>query len=296
MVNRRSVGAVYLAAFIALSYQPYSLAQNAAPVPASTPETSAPQTGNAANAPAVDFQNADSILRAAVPRTLQNRRAAMSYTTTGKPIADYSARFDVIFLEGLPYRRQIEENQKPLSRSQAADEQRRYDQAFAERSRMTIDQKRDYLRRPWNVDVPLPQLATLFTNSIVGEEAVEGRPAIIIQSVPRSDVLPPDEEDRRAMHKLVKLWIDREDLIVSRIEATLIADDAAMLKGTVAQIDFERKDAVWVPSQSDVQFRAMSDSKIVVGETSEVNDDFHRFHVDVRLLDPTQAATPSQAQ
>jgi hypothetical protein len=219
-----------------------------------------------------------------------------NFTPEGKPLADYSAKYDVIFLEGLPYRRQIEENQKPLNRSEAAEEKRRYDQAFTERSHMTIEQKRDYLHRPWNVDVPLPQLASLFTSRVVGEDAVEGRPAILVESVPRSDVFPTDEEDRRAMHKQVKLWIDREDLIVSRIEATLVADDAAMLKGTVARIDFERKDGVWLPSLSDVQFRAVNDSNIVVGETREINEDFHRFHVDVRLLDPAPTAAPSQAQ
>ncbi len=305
MVNWRSVGAVSFVAFIVLSHQLPSLAQTAA----ASSEVATAQTPASPSvpAPAVDFHNADSILRVAVPRTLQNRRTAMSYTyqisyrnrnftPEGKPLADYSAKYDVIFLEGLPYRRQIEENQKPLNRSEAAEEKRRYDQAFTERSHMTIEQKRDYLHRPWNVDVPLPQLASLFTSRVVGEDAVEGRPAILVESVPRSDVFPTDEEDRRAMHKQVKLWIDREDLIVSRIEATLVADDAAMLKGTVARIDFERKDGVWLPSLSDVQFRAVNDSNIVVGETREINEDFHRFHVDVRLLDPAPTAAPSQAQ
>ena len=305
MVNWRSVGAVSFVAFIVLSHPLPSLAQNSTASPeAPTAQGPGPQV---TAAPAVDFDNADSILRVAVPRTLQNRRTAMSYTyqisyrnrnftPEGKPLADYSAKYDVIFLEGLPYRRQIEENQKPLNRSEAAEEKRRYDQAFTERSHMTIEQKRDYLHRPWNVDVPLPQLASLFTSRVVGEDAVEGRPAIIVESVPRSDVFPTDEEDRRAMHKQVKLWIDREDLIVSRIEATLVADDAAMLKGTVARIDFERKDGVWLPSLSDVQFRAVNDSNIVIGETREINEDFHRFHVDVRLLDPAPTAAPSQAQ
>ena len=71
---------------------------------------------------------------------------------------------------------------------------------------MSIDQKRDYLRRPWNVDVPLPQLLGLFNSTIVGEDVVEGRPAIIIESTPRPDAHPGDEEERRALHKRVKLW------------------------------------------------------------------------------------------
>src|SRR5277367_2753743 len=134
---------------------------------------------------------------------------------------------------------------------------------------MSIDQKRHYLRRPWNVDVPLPQLIGLFNSTIVGEDIVEGRPAVIIESTPRPDAQPADEEERRALHKKVKLWIDREDLIVSRIEATLIAEDAEMKHGTTARIDFTRKDGVWLPAQSDVHFQAQTGSKIVAGETTE---------------------------
>jgi len=320
MANMRGAGLVSFTAFIVLSQQPSSLAQsppqdstNDIVISSSKPETAAspapsPGAQVSAGRSAVNFQDANAVLRIAVPKTLQNRRTAMAYTykisyrnrnftPLGKLIADYSAKYDVIFVEGLPYRRQIEENQKPLSPTQSADEQRRYDRTFAERSRMTVDQKRDYLRRPWNVDVPLPQLTTLFTNKVVGEDAIDGRPSIVLESKPRSDVFPSDEEDRRALHKEVKLWIDREDLVVSRIEATLVADDASMLKGTVARIDFLRKDGVWLPSHSDVQFRALNDSKTVIGETSEANDDFHRFHVDVRLLDPSEATSiPSQAQ
>jgi hypothetical protein len=258
------------------------------------------------DAQTVDLKDADSLLRVAVARTMRNHRNAMAFTygisyrnrnfsTRGKLLIDYTAKYEVIFVEGLPYRRQVEENQKPLTGQEAANEQRRYDQAFAERSHMTLDQKRDYLKRPWNVDVPLPMLTSLFTNKVVGEDFVDGRPAIVIESLPRADVSPADEEERRAMHKRVKLWVDREDLIASRIEATLIADDASMKEGTVARLDFFRKDGVWLPAKSDVRFEAADRGELVKGETQEVNGDFHRFHVDVRLLEPSMS-NPTQAQ
>lgn len=303
----RETALVFLGAFILLSQNAGACAQSLPPkqVAASTPPPNESKTA----ASAIDFEDATSLLRAAVPRTLKNRRDAMAYTyqinyrnlnftERGKLLTDYSAKYDVIFVGGLPYRRLTEENRKPLSAQQAAEEDRRYEQTFAERSRMSIVQKRDYLKRPWNVDFPLPQLADLFANSVVGEEMVDGRPAIVVQSLPRADAQPVDEEQRRALHKQVKLWIDREDLIISRIEATLVADDASMLKGTTARIDFTRKDGVYLPAESDVHFKAMAGgSRIVKGETREQNQDFHRFHVDVRLLtppDPVVEGHPAQ--
>ena len=287
---------MFLAAFILLSHNSVR-AQSPAPdtTPAPTP------TPAACPADTVNFNDADSILSVAVPRTLKNRRESMAYTyavdyrnrnvtTHGKLLTDYAARYEVIFVGGLPYRRLVEENHRPLSPAAAAEEAQHYDRTFAERSHMSLDQKRDYLRRPWNVDVPLPQLIGLFNSTIVGEDVVEGRPAIIIESTPRPDAHPTDEEERRALHKKVKLWIDREDLIASRIEATLVADDALMKSGTVARIDFERKAGVWLPTQSDVQFEAMAGNELIRGETLEENTDFRRFRVDVRLLDPAQTA------
>jgi hypothetical protein len=294
MIAPRQTGLVFLAAFIVLSHNSARAQSPAA--------TLLPDPAPTVNFPAVNFENADSILGVAVPRTLKNRRESMAFTydvdyrnrnltPRGKLLTDYAAKYEVIFVGGLPYRRLVEENHRPLTGLAAAQEAQRYDQTFAERSHMSIDQKRDYLRRPWNVDVPLPQLIGLFNSTIVGEDIVEGRPAVIIESLPRPDAHPADEEERRALHKRVKLWIDREDLIVSKLEATLVADDALMKTGTVARIDFERKAGVWLPTQSDVQFEAMAGDQLIRGETIEENTDFRRFHVDVRLLDPAQTAT-----
>jgi hypothetical protein len=301
MTVPRQTGVVFLAAFILLSHNS-ARAQSPDTAPAPTPTATTSAETPAVNLPAVNFKDADSILGVAVPRTIKNRRESMAYTydvdyrnrnltPRGKLLTDYAAKYEVIFVEGLPYRRLVEENHRPLTGLAAAQEAHRYDQTFAERSQMSIDQKRDYLRRPWNVDVPLPQLLGLFNSTIVGEDIVEGRPAVIIESTPRPDAHPAGEEERRALHKRVKLWIDREDLVASRIEATLVADDALMKSGTVARIDFERKAGVWLPTQSDVQFEAMAGDQLVRGETLEENTGFRRFHVDVRLLDPNQTAT-----
>jgi hypothetical protein len=302
MTASRKLGSVFLGAFIVLSHNS-ARSQSPSPAVASTSAPSAePAAAVDSAARAVDLKDADSLLSIAVPRTLKNRRESMAYTYAvdyrnrnltphGKLLTDYSAKYEVIFVAGLPYRRQVEENHRPLSGAAAAEEAQRYDQTFAERSHMSIEQKRDYLRRPWNVDVPLPQLVGLFNNRIVGDDVIDGRPAIVVESLPRPDARPADEEERRALHKQVKLWIDREDLVVSRLEATLVADDALMKAGTVARIDFARKGGVWLPTQSDVQFEAMAGSETVRGETIEANSDFRRFHVDVRLLDPTQTAT-----
>jgi hypothetical protein len=54
---------------------------------------------------------------------------------------------------------------------------------------------------------------------------------------------------------------------------------------------------MWLPSQSDVRFEATSHDEVVKGETRETNSAFRRFHVDVRLLPPSDPIPePVQAQ
>ncbi|AXC09432.1 hypothetical protein ACPOL_0045 [Acidisarcina polymorpha] len=297
MATKRMMGFLFLGAGLALCFHPFARAFQAAPDQSGRKSVAPPRI---ADAP-LDISSPSSILAVAIPRTLKNRRAAMAFTygiqyrnrnftQTGKLLIDYSAKYEVIFVGGLPYRRLLEENQRPLDGPAAAEEQRRYDQTFAERNQMSLEEKRAYLKRPWNVDFPLPQLTRLFSNTLAGEEIVNGRPAIVIESIPRTDVSPADEEDRRALHKQLRLWIDREDLIVSRLEARLVADDASMKKGTVARIDFLKKEGVWLPAQSDVSFEAKRGFDTVRGETKEENRDFHRFRVDVRLMEPQETA------
>src|SRR5271170_55902 len=127
----RGTGVLFLGPFIALSLPRPAYAQS--------PSSSPAAVTAAHSASSVDLTDAGALLRAAVPRTLRNRRESMAFTyeisyrnrnysSGGKLIANYTAKYDVIFVGGLPYRRLIEENQKPLSSREAAAEQRRYDQ------------------------------------------------------------------------------------------------------------------------------------------------------------------------
>ena len=213
-----------------------------------------------------------------------------NFNTQGKLLIDETARYEVVFVEGLPYRRQIEQDGKQLAGKAAREEIERYQRAFEERSRMTIDQKRSYLRRKHHVDIPLPLIPRLFTSSMVGAEQVDGRGTFVIDCKPREDVHPSDEEERRALRKRVRLWIDRNDQIVSHMEATLIEDDAGFDKGTTARIDFSEVEGVWLPVRSDVEFQARDRLEKIRGETEETNSRFKKFHVDVRLLDGGEVA------
>lgn len=257
--------------------------------------------------PGVNRSPVDVLLRAAVDRTLRNRQKALAFTyqidyrnknfsMSGQLLADYSAKYEVVFVAGLPFRKQTEENNRPLTGKALESEQKRYDQAFDERSRMSLDQKRDYLRRERNLDIPMQLLPDLFTCKITGTERVESRPAFVIACDPRQDLRLSDEEQQRAVRKRVTLWVDQQDLVVSRLDAVLVGDDASLRKGSAASIEFSRIDGIWVPKRTDVQFTTKAGMEVVRGNTEEENSQFHRFRVDVRLLDGSEFASDPVGQ
>ena len=268
------------------------------------------QIGQSSGSAAGGKDSADALLRLAIPKTMRNREKALAFTydiayrnrnysTQGELLADYTAKYEMVFIEGLPFRKLTEENHRPLTGKSLEQEQKRYDQAFEERSRMSVDEKRSYLRRERNLDIPFQLLPELFTSKVEGMDVVGGRPAVVVDCTPREnlsgDASVADEERQRALRKQVKLWIDRQDLVVSRMEATLLADDAELQKGSTATIEFIRQDGTWLPERTDVQFSTKAGVQVVRGDTEEANSHFQRFRVDVRLLDGGEVASQSRS-
>src|SRR5437868_5426976 len=71
----------------------------------------------------------------------------LNFDLSGKVARTNTAKFEVLVLEGLPYKRKVEVDGKPLSAEEAASEKSKYEQAVAERKDMTLEQKKGYFRR-----------------------------------------------------------------------------------------------------------------------------------------------------
>ncbi len=213
---------------------------------------------------------------------------------------DESAKYENVFVEGLPYRRKVEADDKPLSGKEADAEEKRYEKAVRERRSMTTEQRRMTLHKSRHFSLPICCLANLFSNHITGYEQIDGRNMVVIESVPRVGANPSNEDERSALAWKQKSWIDLDDAMFARIEAESLTDRNHMEKGMTIRLDFERlldtrpgntRDvrAVWLLRNSSSQFRFKVLWIGATGTTEQIWSNFKRFHVDIRLLEDTIA-------
>lgn len=229
-----------------------------------------------------------------------------NFDKNGKLTLDETAKYENIALEGLLYRRKVEQNGKPLSGKEVAAEQARYNKAVAERRAMTPAQKRLSLHRSYNFSLPLAYLATLFDNRALRREQLNGRDTLVVESTPKADAKPANDAEKSSLDWKETTWIDIADAMPARFEAEQLVDKKQFLKGLTIQMDDVRiVDAagvngasakpIWLLNRTVArgQFKMMWIKVSYVTEQSWSN--FKRFHVDMRLLDDTMQEVPSSA-
>ncbi len=228
----------------------------------------------------------------------------LNYDKKGKKTNDESARYENVFVEGLPYRRKVEENGKPITGKAAEKEEARYEKAVRERRGLSTQEKRSLFHFNIHYSWPLCCLATLFDNRVVRREILNGRDTIVIESMPKPGAHPANNDDKSSLNWKETTWIDVADAMPARIEVELLTDTSHMEKGATDRIDFIRiadtsgdadkpASAVWLKShfQANFQFKVVWVN--LTGTSEQTWSNYKRFHVDMRLLDDSvEEATP----
>lgn len=217
----------------------------------------------------------------------------LNWDKKGKKTDDESAKYENVFVEGLPYRRKVEENGKPLTGKAAAKEEKRYEKAVDERKHMTLDEKRGLFHRTFHSGLPLDYLTTLFDNRMTGEVELDGRKTYVMESTPKPGARPANAQEKTALCWKETTWIDVQDDLPAQVETIALEDVAHFVKGMDITMTWERLNPpadeksgspVWV----EKQFVGQGSIKwLVLGARVRSEQDFsdyRKFHVDVRLL------------
>ncbi len=224
----------------------------------------------------------------------------LNWNEKGKKVIDESARYENVFVEGLPYRRMVAQNGKPLTGKAAAKEEQRYEKAVEERKHMTLDQKRGFFHLTLHSDMPLCCLATLFDNRITGEQLVDGRETLVVESTPKPGA-KPDAAEMTALNWRETTWIDVQDDMPVRTIAVALKDMKLLRKGFTFRLDWERvlpppDERNGQPAWLEKHFSGQGWSKILLMnrrvDTEETYSDYKKFQVDVRFLDNTVKPAP----
>ena len=214
----------------------------------------------------------------------------------GKVTVDETSRYETVFVEGLPYRRKVEENGKPLRGKQAAAEAKRYEETVAARRQMEVEAKRrSMLSRTWHFELPLRYLPRLFDNRVVSHEQVDGRDVVVVESTPRVGAIGSSAAEQSALRKKETTWVDAEDAMPVRVEMTQLVD-GELLAGSTFRFDYERRKEtlakasegsapVWLIHHADMKGAGKFYWMTLRFESEQTYTNYRRFRVDVRLLD-----------
>jgi hypothetical protein len=129
---------------------------------------------------------------------------------------------EIMPLEGTPFERLLLKNGQKLTPEQSEKEERKYRKAAEERARETPEQRTARLAKYEKERQFIREIPEAYNFTLTGEEAVNGRPAWVIQLRPRPEFVPTMSHSALLKHIEGKLWIDKEDVQWAKAEANVV--------------------------------------------------------------------------
>ncbi len=178
-----------------------------------------------------------------------------------------SKTYQVTMIEGTPYQRLIAVNGTPLSQQESAEEQKKQDQATAQRHSESSEdrQKRidKYEKDRHRDNAMMDQLTKAFDFAVVGQRKVRGFSVWMLKATPKAGYNPPNMETQVLPGMQGELWIDQKSYNWVRVTAQVI--HPVSIEGFLAQVEpgteFELEKSpvgggIWQPSHFGMKSNA----------------------------------------
>ena len=155
--------------------------------------------------------------------TCQQREVMKHLDSHGQVKSTETETWDITVLYGEPYSRLVQKDDKPLSAKDEEKEQQKIDK-FIEKHKNESEgdrQKREAKEKKEREEgrAFLRDVANAYDFQIVGNEAVDGRDAWVLQATPRKD-FHPTQPHADILPKLKgKIWIDKQEYYWVKAEA-----------------------------------------------------------------------------
>jgi len=146
----------------------------------------------------------------------------------GRPKKTDVKAFQVLQIEGTPYRRLISRFDKPLSPEEEESERIKLKRAIAERRAETPKQRarriREYEKRNRRIREPMKEIAEAFRFELEGEDEAGRRRVWVIRAWPRPGYRPRSSRAKLFTGLEGRLYIDQQTCNWVRAEAELVKD------------------------------------------------------------------------
>ncbi len=197
-----------------------------------------------------------------------------------------SKTFEVLMIEGSPYRKLIAVNDQPLSADAAQQEEKKLEEAKSERKAESPARRQrriaKYEKERHRNNAMMQQLTKAFTFRLIGEGKLDSFDVYNLEAKPRPGYNPPNLETQVLPAMEGQLWIDKASYQWVKVTAKVIRP--ASIEGFLAQVEpgtqFELEKmpvggGVWLPKH----FSMKSQAKVLflVNQNSHEDDTFSDY-------------------
>ena len=215
--------------------------------------------------------DARQIMKASIAATQRDWKARIRYTYIER---DESRRRDLagrvksedvdvsrlIFVNGVPFEQLVGRNGQPPSAEQERKQKRELDKL----KRETPEQRAERLRKQEEENSSIVQeVPRAFDFKIVGEEAVNGRPAYVLQATPHPGYHAQGKYGNMFSKVAGKLWVDKQDFGWIKVDGQVIQPFSMglflvrLLRGSRITMEQTRvDDGIWMPERIEVRAAA----------------------------------------
>jgi len=257
---------------------------------------------------AAQTPDAHEIVRRSVRANEENWKVARNYTflertedrrldAAGKVKSKEVKTYDVTLLEGSPYERLVERDDRTLPAAEEKKEQDKLQKSIAERMKETPAQRErriaEYEKRRQREQETMREVEEAFDFKIAGEDRIEGHEAWIVEASPRRDYHARSRDAKILPHVRGRLWIDKQTYHWVKLDAEVIDPISRGLfllrldKGAHIAVDETRVNGeVWLPRWISITASArlgLIKQLRVQQETTYKN--FKKFQTDSRMVE-----------
>jgi len=215
-------------------------------------------------------------------------KVTRSVDRNGNETARETETWDVIGLEGSSYRKLVMKNDRPLPPKLQKQEDERLRKETERRQKETPEERRKRtFSFSYSYAFPYSRLIDIFDLHYAGEEEIEGQRFHVVEGMPKPGFLPKTDDEKETLNYKVKLWLEPADCAFVRMELDIIGDHSRMQKGSLIRVDGIRlDDGVWMTAKVTFDYTARFFKTLTEhGQMVMTLSDFHKFHVDSRILD-----------
>ena len=211
------------------------------------------------------------IMEASIAATQRDWKARLQYTyierdenrrrdLAGRVKSEDVEVSKMILVNGVPFEQLVERNGKPPSAEQERKQKRELDKLRRE----TPEQRAERLRKQQEENTSIvKEVPKAFDFQVVGEEAVNGRPAYVLQATPHPGYHAQGKYGNMFSKVAGKLWVDKQDLGWIKVDGRVIQPFSMglflvrLLRGSHITMEQTRvDDGIWMPERIEVRAAA----------------------------------------